>query len=437
MDNKTFEIRDEEINVNEIIDKIRENIQKRTDADVYPPDPNLNIALPLNDILNADQSNDTLQQDLSFVNTNWDIHNNSYFIKSHRPYLGLFLVKGRKVVHGEVSRYVDPIISRQSKLNEYFVKLQNSTLKRLDAAEVENVRQARFLEMINDEINDLQKQLERLDAAEVENATQARLLGMMNDEINDLQKQLKALQSILLEKQEESFNYSKFIEEIGKGWTQISGHSTNEPNFFEDSLQIFKNCNNIIDIGCGKGYFLELLKNHTIGSYGIDINSDFIQYCQDRGLTVHNVDAIKHLKSLEDCTLDGIFMCQLIEHLDSASLYLLLKLGYQKIKPGCSVIISIPNISSVQVSSNLFYLDPSHKTHIHPEVLKFLLKSSGFNVIQEKYYQPVPDDFKLRKIDQNSIQNVNQELINVFNYNIECLNNSLFGARDYAVIAKK
>lgn len=420
MDDKTFEIRDEEINVNEIIDKIRENIQKRTDADAYPPDPDLIILPSLKDILNADQSNDTLQQDLSFFNKSWDIHNNSYFIKSHRPFIGPLLVKGRMVVHGEVRRYVDPIISRQSKFNEYFVKLQHLMLKRLDAAEAVNVAQARLLEKMK-----------------VENVTQGRLLEKMNDEINDLQVQLKTLQSILLEKQEESFNYSRFTEEIGKVWNQMSADSVNEPNFFEDSLQVFKNCTNVIDIGCGKGYFLELLKNHDIGSYGIDINSDFVQYCQDRGLTVHNVDAIEHLILLEDCTLDGIFICQLIEHLDSASLSLLLKLSYQKIKPGGSVIISTPNISSVQVSSNLFYLDPSHKTHIHPEVLKFLLRSSGFNQIQEKYYQPVSDEFKLRKIEQNSSQNVNQELIDVFNYNIEFLNNSLFGARDYAVIAKK
>jgi len=546
MDDKIFEIHDNDINVNDLIDKIRENIQKRIGAGVYTPDPDLLCRSSIKDANSEPRFTDGFQHDFEFINNNRDIRNYSYHIKSHRPYFGSVLVKGRQMVHGEIRRYVDPIISHQTEFNEHSVNILNLILKRLEVMETEYAHQTEFnehsaniqdlilkrLEVMETEYahqtefnehsaNIQDSILKRLEVMETEYARQVIFINQMNEEFKtkvfeyvdqtkgDLQKKIEQfsikdreyleqsqtqmqnelvsildelwnklytkigndirvflsqinsdlenkawlanlldssidtaineieLHTSVLEKHEEPFNYSRFTEEIGKTWNQESGPSINEPNIFEDSIKIFKNCNNVIDIGCGKGYFLELLKNHHIGGYGIDINSDFVQYCQENGLTVHNVDAITHLKSLEDNTLDGIFICQLIEHLDPASLYLLLKLCYLKIKSGSNVIISTPNISSVQVSSNLFYLDPTHKTHVHPEVLNFLFRSSGFHEIQVKYYQPVSDDFKLKTFNKKSMNNTNQELIDIFNYNIEHLNNSLFGARDYAIIGKK
>jgi O-antigen chain-terminating methyltransferase len=519
MENSIFEIRDNEIDVNGIMDKIRENIRKRTEDGVNPPDPNLICSPSIGDISQNYNSDVIIQQDLSFINSNWDINNNNYSIHSHRPFFGRFLVKGRQAINGEVRRYIDPMISRQTEFNEHSSKLQNFTFKTLDTLEGKSdalegkfdalegksdalegksdvlggkfdvlggkfdalegkfdalegkfdalegkfdALEGKFdaLEGKFDALEKSQKQLHYQNIAFVEDFRKQFYLKMeknirvfLSQMDKDLEKKAwlanlfgtwieaatpdKVLQLSLLENQENIFNYDKFTREISKIWVQESGASDNESNFFEDSAKVFSNCNNVIDIGCGKGYFLELLKNHNIGSYGIDIDSEFVQYCQEQGLIVYNVDAITHLKSLEDNSLDGIFMCQLVEHLDFALLCLLLKLSYQKIKAGCSVIISTPNILSIHVSSNLFYLDPSHKTHIHPEVLKFLLVSCGFNNIQDKYYQPVPNNFKLREIDQTSIQNANQEIIEIYNSNIECLNKLLFGARDYVAIATK
>jgi hypothetical protein len=125
MDDKTFEIRDEEINVNEIMEKIRENLRKKVDDDSYPTDPDLLSNTPVQEVPLMDSSNDTIQQDLTFINTNWDIHNNSYFIKSNRPYLSSFIVKGRQLVHREVQRYVDPMISQQAEFNKSMVHINS------------------------------------------------------------------------------------------------------------------------------------------------------------------------------------------------------------------------------------------------------------------------------------------------------------------------
>ena len=81
------------------------------------------------------ESDDTIQRDLSYINSNWDIHNNSYFISSHHPYIGKFLVKGRQMVHGEVRRYVDPMISRQTEFNASTVRIITRASQRCNRAE--------------------------------------------------------------------------------------------------------------------------------------------------------------------------------------------------------------------------------------------------------------------------------------------------------------
>ena len=113
MDDNTIEIRDDEINVEEIMQKIRENILRRTAAGVLPPDPDTLIATFLC-ASTGSKVDDTPQHDLLYITSNWDIHNDSYLLSSHHPYIGKMLVKGRQLVHGEVRRYVDPMISRQT-----------------------------------------------------------------------------------------------------------------------------------------------------------------------------------------------------------------------------------------------------------------------------------------------------------------------------------
>ena len=122
MDDNTIEIRDDEINVEEIMAKIRENIRRRQEAGEVPPDPDSVIgSISVN--YPAGDSEDTIQHDLSYINSNWDIRNNSYFISSHRPHIGKFLVKGRQMIHGEVRRYVDPMISHQTQFNSSTVRI--------------------------------------------------------------------------------------------------------------------------------------------------------------------------------------------------------------------------------------------------------------------------------------------------------------------------
>jgi O-antigen chain-terminating methyltransferase len=112
----TFDIRDDEINAKEILERIRDNIQSRKQTGAYSE------SIPHLVIKNSEKSffptvNGMVAKDLEYLTSNYDVLNRSYVISSHRPVIGPFLVKGRNLVNDEVKRYVDPIFAQQSELN--------------------------------------------------------------------------------------------------------------------------------------------------------------------------------------------------------------------------------------------------------------------------------------------------------------------------------
>ncbi|MCK4734858.1 MAG: hypothetical protein KAT65_20560, partial [Methanophagales archaeon] len=133
------------------------------------------------------------------------------------------------------------------------------------------------------------------------------------------------------------------------------------------------------------------------------------------------------------------FLDQVVEHLEPKYLIKLLELCHKKLKFGYYIVIETVNPLSLTSFAN-FYLDLSHKKPIHPETLKFLSKSAGFREIEVKFFSPIPDEYKLKKVEVGEnigVEEKEREMIGVYNYNIEKLNGILYGHQDYAVIGKK
>ncbi len=156
-------------------------------------------------------------------------------------------------------------------------------------------------------------------------------------------------------------------------------------------LPYFEKCSRVLDIGCGRGEFLEILKDHDIGGIGVDSDPDMVAYCRSRQLEVANSDAIAYLETLEDKSLDGIFIDQVVEHLEPDYLIRLLALCHQKMKFGYYIVIETVNPLSF-VSFVNFYIDMTHKRPVHPETLQYLLNASGFRECEKKFFSPVPDE---------------------------------------------
>jgi len=448
----TFEIKDDEINVEEIMRQIRENIKKRKESGVYTQEMEALVKEPLNSVSSGTEQGD-LKSGIDYINSNWNV-NAEYVINSHRPILGRPLVWGRKLIHSEVKRYVDIIASKQTEFNAGMVQVFKGVINKLDQlTERVNKKENELNERLNRNDKELNERLDKNEKSlpvQINKEVDDKVSGLFTTINKDIEN--KAWLADLLDKRHKKhqeklknesgqnnidINYFIFKENISKAWNKLSGESIpGVPNIFDDSLVIFKGCRNVLEIGCGEGTFLQKMKDSEIGGYGIDLNEDLVLYSKRRGLNADVHDALTYLRSLNDKTLDGVFAAHVIEHMQLYELKQLLEVTYAKMQFGSNVILVTPNILNMTVSSNTFYMDPTHINHLHPDVMKFLLESCGFRDIQERFYQPVPEAKKLRKIDFDP-EIKDKKIYENMNYNVEILNNLLFGYRDLALIAKK
>jgi SAM-dependent methyltransferase len=419
MNDNTIEIRDDEINVEEIMDKIRENIRRRQTAGELPPDSDI-LNSPLSCSYTDPKSDDSFQRDFTYISSNWDIHNNSYTISSHRPYIGKVLVKGRQLVHGEIRRYIDPVISWQTEFNACIVRI----LTRVSNEQTEFDR--RIAQKIDIAIREIES---KIDSQQQNNQQQLeRIAHVLEGRITKGQTQTHFDQKLRPAGTE--INYFLFEERFRGTREEIKQRQ-------EEFLPYFENSSRVLDIGCGRGEFLEILKEHDISGVGIDLDPDMVDFCVSHNLNVEQEDGITYLEKCEDNSLDGIFIDQVVEHLEPDYLVRLLALCFQKLKQGYYLIIETVNPLSF-VSFVNFYIDMTHTRPVHPETLHYLLNASGFRECERKYLSPVSDDIRLRKIANiPTLDEAGQKNLEIYNDNIEMLNSVLFGAQDYAVIAKR
>lgn len=201
-------------------------------------------------------------------------------------------------------------------------------------------------------------------------------------------------------------------------------------------LEYFRGCDNVLDVGCGRGEFLELMKERDIGGYGIDLESDAVQYCLDAGLPAVQGEALEHLDSLENECLDGMFISQIAEHLTPSELVELIGISYRKLQPESNVVIETPNPQCLLIFASFFYADLSHVQPIHPETMRFLLLSAGFKDVKVKFTNPVPKNQRLSRIPEPEAGG-EEPWVKELNRNFDKLNSVLFSHMDYCAVARK
>ena len=200
-------------------------------------------------------------------------------------------------------------------------------------------------------------------------------------------------------------------------------------------LQYFKGRANVLDIGCGRGEFLELMAEEGISGYGIDMEIDAVRFCLGENLAAEQAEALAHLASLPDESLGGIFISQVVEHMTPSEIIELVGLAYRKTRPGCHLVIETPNPQCLLIFASFFYADMSHVQPIHPETVRFLLISAGFRDVEIDFTNPVPRNQRLSKIGTEA--GADQAWVAELNANIDKLNTVLFGYMDYAAVGKK
>ena len=145
-------------------------------------------------------------------------------------------------------------------------------------------------------------------------------------------------------------------------------------------LPYFKGRREVLDIGCGRGEFLELMKETGIPAHGIDLDSASVEVCRAKGLSAEVADLFTYLTEVGP--LDGIFAAQLVEHLPPEQLPRMIKLCAARLKPGGVLALETPNPECLAIFATHFYIDPTHTRPIPPALLNFYFEEFGFGRIE-------------------------------------------------------
>jgi O-antigen chain-terminating methyltransferase len=471
------------IDVERIIEHTRERIRKRQ-QEMMPSD----LSIPTVD--------SQVLSDLSLLHDNYDVYN--FLFTSHRWVLGKFVVcaknalrklltplltrqvtynasNARIVTHvmeqlGHLMRQqqllLEDVRASQAALEEQLAQVRAAQVQSQAALE-ERLTQVRAAQVQGQAA--LEEQLTQV-RAELLAALEERLIQVVASQTQALQEQhrvLERMQSEVLQGMQGRLSMAErklrrlihmlmTPQEEGKTAhveLQRLPHHSLEPDFdyfgFEERfrgseqdikerqrvyLEYFQRQENILDIGCGRGEFLELLRKAGIKALGVDTDLDMVLYCREKGLDIVEEDAFVYLETLPDASLGGIFAAQLIEHLEPGRVIELVKLCYRKLRSGGVLILETPNPTCLMVFAASFYMDFSHIRPLHPEAMRFLLASAGFQDIELKYAGPVDDTRRLPSLPDIGLPG---ETMETFRRGVERLNDLLYGYQDYAVIGKK
>ena len=176
----------------------------------------------------------------------------------------------------------------------------------------------------------------------------------------------------------------------------------------------------ILDIGCGRGEWLELLREHHLEAYGVDLNSIMIERCKALGLETSRADAIGHLRELPDESRSAITAFHVIEHVPFEVFINFLDEALRVLVPGGVLLLETPNPETIRVGATTFYYDPTHRNPLPPLPTQFIVQHRGFVDVEILRLHPVTEERLLGTGED-----------------VDLLNRVLFGPQDYAIIARR
>lgn len=182
------------------------------------------------------------------------------------------------------------------------------------------------------------------------------------------------------------------------------------------------NVKKIVDFGCGRGEWLELLKDkgykHLLG---IDINQSMVETCKHKGINVEQVDVLNWLQNQESCSLTVFTGFHVIEHIPFDLLLKIMNELHRVLDTNGVVIFETPNPENVLVGSHTFYHDPTHKNPLTPTLLEFLASYCGFEHTELLRLHPYPETAQVPGNDPLT----------------QRFNGHFCGPQDIAIIARK
>jgi SAM-dependent methyltransferase len=354
------------IDLDALMFEVRERIREKREKGIYGPDVDALLRVPLPGGRRI--FSDDLQDPLASLAEALD-EEVEYDPRSRKPIVGPVITYARKVVISLVRWWLGAILERQERINRLLAA----------AYDYEGQMAPRFGMRL--------ERLERDFKARREHETAANLHSVY------------------------------FQARFGGDEPVIRRQS-------EAFVDLFEGCHRVLDLGCGRGIFLQLLKDRGIGGYGVDLDPRMVAQCREKGLEAHEIEALAHLQEVEAGSVDGLYARHLAEHILPGELVEILRACRRALAPHAPLVFITPNPKTLTVGAHTFWTDPQHLRPIPPDLFRFYLEVEGFTDVELRTFEPTE-----RRLNEDVPTGPIRE-------NVKLLNETLFGDRDYAVIGR-
>lgn len=281
------------------------------------------------------------------------------------------------------------------------VDVLKSTVVRLEAELKETNRLLASYQKLDDRVTDITHQLSMLLDS---NSTRNTPTKTVNDTVSDNHR---------------FDQFYKAFEDKFRGPEDIIKNRVKEHIPIFEALSKENKKKPIIDIGCGRGEMLSVLKDNNFTAIGIDMNESMVNRAIEMGYQAVNTDALSYLKTLDKNSTAAVTGFHIVEHIPFEPLMEIFAECYRVLDRGGFVLFETPNPETLKVGSHSFYLDPSHLKPVPPQLLSFMLEYIGFECEIQR----------IHPIDTLSTTVKSAE--------IKKLHSAVFGPADYAVIGRK
>jgi 2-polyprenyl-3-methyl-5-hydroxy-6-metoxy-1,4-benzoquinol methylase len=210
-----------------------------------------------------------------------------------------------------------------------------------------------------------------------------------------------------------------------------------------DYLPVLASASDVVDVGCGRGELLDLMRQHGVTARGVDTNEGMVHLCRARGLNVEQSDALGFLERQRDGSLGGLAAIQVVEHFEPAYLLRFLETAYHKMRDGAPMVLETINPACWMAFFETYLRDITHRQALHPDTLRYLVQASGFTSVDVHFRESVRESDRLDHVsagEAGSTTDAPAALVSVIrtvNDHADKLNARLFSSMDYAVIARR